>query len=502
LVFVALSLGACSTVDFDAPKAATYADIDTRDTTFARRLVELREKNHPDSGFFPLSTGVDALAGRLLLVERAERTLDIQYYLWGDDPIGDLFFDRVFAAADRGVRVRLLIDDIGTRNIEEVLPILDAHPNIQLRLFNPFASRGVRLFDAWDGRRLNRRMHNKSLTADNEVTIMGGRNIAAEYFSANPKYNFGDLDVVGIGTVVRDTSKMFDRYWNDRYSVPYSQLNPEVPSDAEQASMRDALRASFAVLTDSPYAEVVSTTYKDFEFTLEEGYFWAPYKLVYDEPDKALAKETQDEDRIITSLARVVESAQKEVLVISPYFVPRKRGVDWLSGIADRGVQIDVLTNGLAANDHLLVYGGYAPVRKPLLRQGVRFYELRGDMVIDGTKESGSEDADSKLHGKAFIVDRRYVFIGSFNWDPRSANLNTEMGVVIAHPELAGMMAEGVYDAVRENAYTVTLEDDGGLKWTTSNDGVSVSFDREPESTWWKRFTANMSRILPIRGQL
>ncbi len=502
LIATALVLSACSTVDFEAPKTAGYADVDTSATTFGERLAPVRAARHPESGFYPLNTSVDALSARLILIERAEATLDVQYYLWGDDPIGDLFFDRIFTAADRGVRVRLLIDDIGTRTIEDVLPTLEAHPNIELRLFNPFASRGVRLFDAWDGLRLNRRMHNKSLTADNEVTIMGGRNIAAEYFSANPKYNFGDLDVVGIGSVARDTSQMFDRYWNDRYSVPYEQLNPVTPSSAEQEALRDGLRGSYAVLADSPYAEIVSTTYSELEFTSVDSYYWAPYKLVYDEPDKALADDTQADDRITTSLRQVVEAAESELLIMSPYFVPRKQGIEWLSGIAGSGVQIDVLTNGLAANDHIFVYGGYAPVRKPLLREGVRFFELRGDLVIDGTKESGAEDADSKLHGKAFIVDRSYVFIGSFNWDPRSANLNTEMGVVVAHPELASSMAEGVYEAIPENAYTVMLDDDGGLIWRTSNEGVIATFDKEPESTWWKRFKANMTRLLPIRGQL
>jgi len=502
LPLLALLLGSCSSVDFDAPRTASFADVDTSATSLGRSLASVRHQRHPESGFYPLGKGIDALSERLVLIERAERTLDAQYYLWGSDPIGDLFFDRLFAAADRGVRVRLLIDDMGTREIEDLLPIVDAHPNIELRLFNPFANRGLRVLDAWDGQRLNRRMHNKSLTADNEVTIIGGRNIAAEYFSANPKYNFGDLDVVAIGSMVRDTSHMFDRYWNDRHSVPYGQLNPARPSESEQARIRNELRESYAVLADSPYSEVVRSSFGAFEFTSPEAYFWSRYALVYDEPGKALAGDTSDEKRLTTSLAKVAQAAEQELLIMSPYFVPRRSGVEWLTGIARRGVQIDVLTNGLAANDHILVYGGYAPARKPLLREGVRFFELRGDLVLDGTRESGSDEADSKLHCKAFIVDRRYAFIGSFNWDPRSANLNTEMGVVVDNPELAQAMAAAVYAGIPAGAYTLSLSDRGELRWKTGTAGEVRVFKKEPESNWWLRLAANLTRLLPIRGQL
>jgi len=497
-----LLVSACATVDFDAPKSPSYANVDTSDTTLGRAAGAERKARHPQAGFYPLIAGIDALSARLLLIERAEKTLDVQYYLWGDDAIGDLFFDRLLAAADRGVRVRLLIDDIGTRGIEGKLAPVDAHPNIELRVFNPFASRGVRLFDAWDGYRLNRRMHNKSLTADNEVSIMGGRNIAAEYYAANPAYNFGDFDVAAIGSVVPEVSAMFDRYWNDRYAVPYAQLSSVVTDDAAQQAMRAALSESVASLTNSPYRDVVASQVEEFRFTRADDYFWAPYALVYDAPEKVRSNDTPPEARITTSLKTVAEAAESELLVVSPYFVPRKAGIQWLTGIAQQGVQIDVLTNGLASNDHLPVYGGYAPVRKPLLREGVRFYEVRGDLVLEGTRESGAEDARSKLHGKSFIVDRSYVFIGSFNWDPRSANLNTEMGVVIRSPELGAAMAEGIYRSLNTNAYAVTLDEQGALQWQTTAGGEQRVFDKEPESNWWLRFVANVTRLLPIRGLL
>jgi putative cardiolipin synthase len=198
----------------------------------------------------------------------------------------------------------------------------------------------------------------------------------------------------------------------------------------------------------------------------------------------------------------VANTAREELLVISPYFVPREKGVEWLSGLARRGVQVDVLTNGLAANDHIFVYGGYAPVRKPLLEQGVRFFELRGNLELGGTAEAGVAGADSKLHGKAFVVDRRYLFIGSFNWDPRSANLNTEMGVVIHSEDFASYLTDAVYPALETNAYAVFLNNAGKLRWRANIDGQEIIYDKEPESGWWKRFKANLTRLLPIRGQL
>ena len=501
LVLAAL-LSACATVDFDASREPSFALTDTSDTRLGRNFAPEREEFHPKSGFYPLFQGIDALAARLLIISRAEKSIDAQYYLVGDDPIGDLFFAALLDAADRGVRVRLLIDDIGTRSIEDRLGPLDSHPNLELRLFNPFASRGVRALDAWDGLRLNRRMHNKLLTADNEIAIIGGRNIASEYFSLNPAFNFGDLDVAAIGTVVRESSRMFDSYWNDRLSVPYRQLVDGYPAESDIAAMRSRLMAVWTSLRETPYAEVVGERLAALADTDTDEYYWTRYALVYDDPDKAFAKGEDAPQKITESLGGIANAAESELMVISPYFVPRKPGIEWLSGLSARGVQVDVLTNGLAANDHIYVYGGYAPVRKPLLKAGVRFYELRGNLEIEGTSVAGTVDADSKLHGKAFIVDRRYLFIGSFNWDPRSANLNTEMGVVMDSPDFSAALVAGVYDKVDEFAYEVFLNEDAQIRWRTTIDGVEKVFDKEPESTWWKRTKANLTRLLPIRGQL
>ncbi len=499
----ALTLTACATVDFQAPKSVSSAPQDTDATRLGQALTPTRGKPADQSGFYLLGNSIDALAARLFLAERAERSIDAQYYLIADDIIGRVFLQSLLVAADRGVQVRLLIDDQNTADMDTMLAAVADHPNIELRLFNPYASRTLRAMDVWDFSRLNRRMHNKSFTADNQVTIIGGRNIATEYFAMNPDYNFGDLDTIAIGPVVRDTSTMFDRFWNHERSVPFRQVgNQSFDKGERYASMRASLNKSMKDINTTAYAAAVKESYDGFQLTQLEAYIWAPYELVYDSPDKALGgKPNGKDDMITTPLGKVARNAESELLIISPYFVALDRGIDGLTALARSGVQVDVVTNGLAASDHLLVYGGYAPTRKPLLREGVRFYEVRGDLTISGTRSAGIKKAKSSLHTKAFIVDRRYFFLGSFNWDPRSANINTEMGVLIDAPEIANVVATRIYTVAPTGSYEVFL-DEGRLHWRALENGKEVIYHTEPESNWWTRTMGNLSRLLPIRSQL
>lgn len=501
-ILLLLAAGGCASVDFEAPKDVSTALTDTADTRLGRALAGTGAGPAGQSAFLLLADGIDALAARLLLADRAEKSLDVQYYLVTDDIIGRVFFASLLAAADRGVRVRLLIDDLGTRGMEDTLAAVNQHPNLQLRLFNPFASRGVRAADLWDFQRLNRRMHNKSFTADNQITIIGGRNIATEYFAANTEYNFGDLDTVATGPVVQDTSNMFDSYWNHSRAVPFEQISG---SEAEPGAALDALRESLttavAQIRASPYAAAVGASFEKLLAGKTGKYTWAPYQLTYDAPDKVVISRAGDAPKIIEPLGEAIRGAERELLVISPYFVPLKGGIEYVRNLARRGVQVDVVTNGLASSDHILVYGGYAPARKPLLREGVRFFEVRGDLSLPGTDAASTTDASSSLHTKAFVVDRRYFFMGSFNWDPRSVELNTELGILIDSPELAGEVARLIYEAVPEKSYEVFLEDDG-LRWRAVEDGREVIYEQEPDTSWWTRTRGNLSRLLPIRSQL
>jgi putative cardiolipin synthase len=497
-----LAAGGCASVDFDAPKEVSTALTDTADTALGRALANAGPRPADQSGFLLLSDGIDALAARLLLAERAEKSLDVQYYLVTDDIIGRVFFASLLAAADRGVRVRLLIDDLGTRGMEDTLAAINQHPRLQLRLFNPFASRGIRAADAWDFQRLNRRMHNKSFTADNQITIIGGRNIATEYFAANSEYNFGDLDTVATGPVVQDTSDMFDSYWNHSRAVPFEQLSESrVDGEAALAALRESLKGAVAEIRDSPYADAVGASFDKLLAGKAGRYIWADYLLAYDAPDKSIVTKAGEAARITEPLAEAIRATGSELLVISPYFVPLNAGIEGVSRLARQGVQVDVVTNGLASSDHILVYGGYAPSRKPLLTEGVRFFEVRGDLVLPGTDAANTTEARSSLHTKAFVADRRYFFLGSFNWDPRSVELNTELGILIDSPEMASEVARLVYEAAPSKSYEVFLQDDK-LRWRAFEDGREVIYDREPDTSWWTRTLGNLSRLLPIRSQL
>ena len=500
-----LILEGCATIDFDYPRAASTALSDTDDTQLGRTISPFADDHPGQSGFYPLSDGVDALAARIVLAERAERSIDVQYYLIKNDLTGRAFIHSLLRAADRGVRVRLLLDDIFTTGYDEAMVALDSHPNFEIRIFNPFnrGAAGRTLGAAASFTRINRRMHNKSFTADNQITVIGGRNIADEYFGAREDAKFGDLDVLGIGPIVTDVSTMFDAYWNHDTAIPVPAFaDTGFDADEALAQARQSLQGATAAVRDSRYAEaVVSQAYAYLHSDLSI-FEWSPYELVYDSPDKGVSARKDEAGSIITPLAASLGSATDQVVIVSPYFVPRKSGVDGLVALQDKGVDVTIITNSLAANNQFTVHGGYAPSRKPLLRNGIRIYEVRPDADVPGTEFVDASGAKATLHTKAFIVDREEVFIGSFNFDPRSAYINTEMGVIIRDPALCDEFLQGIADSIDAQAYEVFLNENGKLRWRGFDDGREVIYTKEPQTTWWQRFNAGLMRMLPIRGQL
>jgi len=493
----------CATIDFDYPKQESHALTETDDTYLAREFADAVAGHDGQAGFLPLEDGVDALAMRLVLAERAERSIDTQYFLIHDDVVGHVFVESLLRAADRGVRVRLLVDDIHTDGHDPGLAILDAHSNIEIRLFNPFGNRSVKALNAPSMRRVIRRMHNKSFTVDNQVTVIGGRNIGDEYFGAPGLATFGDLDVLGIGPVVQDVSSMFDTYWNHRAALPMPALT-EMPENPETAlaDIRTRLTQSRANISNSKYADAVRSSMFETVQSDNESLTFAPHKLIYDSPDKSMPGSAETAASITTALRESIIDVEQELLIITPYLVLRDEDVEGFKELRNRGIEIKVLTNSLASNNHTVSHSGYKPVRKPLLEMGVKIFEVRADAALPGDEGIDRDAAKTTLHAKAFIVDRRRLFIGSFNWNQRSKNVDTEMGVIIESPELATAFAERLDVLTFERIYQVFLSDKGKVRWKGMQDGQEIILSKEPQTSWWQRFSAGFLSVLPIKSQL
>lgn len=505
IVAAAITLAGCATVEFDYPKDASHALTDTGDTYLGRQLEPLVAKHAAgESGFYVMNDGIDALALRLLMAHRAEKTLDAQYYLLTNDVVGYAFIDALLQAADRGVRVRLLLDDILTTGYDAGMAALDSHPNFEVRIFNPFGARKFRYAGSITSvSRINRRMHNKSMTVDNQITLIGGRNIAAEYFGASEEKKFGDLDVAGIGPVVRDVSDMFDSYWNHRAAAPVPSFArmPDDPAAALQ-QLRNRIEQNRQEVRGTPYAEAITRKVDYYINRAADLLTWAPYELVFDSPDKSDKQRAADAASITTPLLKSLKGAESSLTIISPYFVPRKTGIEGFIDLQKRGVQVTIVTNSLAANNQKTVHGGYAGSRKPLLKAGVRIYEVRADADVPGSELVAFSGARSTLHTKAFVVDDKELFIGSFNFDPRSVNINTELGVIVRSPEMAKTIVTRIDAALPGQTFEVVLNEKGQLRWRGLEDGEMVEYDKEPQTSWWDRFVAGFYRVMPIKSQL
>lgn len=474
-------------------------------TTPLGRAVAAGVAAHPGlSGVHPLADAHEAFAVRVRMIHAAQRTLDVQYYIWRDDITGTLLFQAVRAAADRGVRVRLLLDDNNTKGMDPVLAELDAHPNIELRLFNPFMVRHVRLWGfVTDFSRANRRMHNKSLTADNRVTLIGGRNIGDEYFGATSGLLFADLDILAVGPVVQAVSEDFDRYWSSASSYPADRV-----LDEPEPGARRVLDAALALVHRNPGAgQYLALAEGDgLAVALASGdyrLYWAPTRLVSDNPAKGLG-EIPASQRAMAQLEALLGGAQHSLDIVSPYFVPSREDVSQLIGLVRSGVRVRVLTNALEATDVVAVHAGYSQWRVELLKGGVVLYEMKGS---DGTPPERRTagpwgSASLSLHTKTIAVDDTVLAVGSFNMDPRSAHLNTEIGFVIQSPELASAVSRAFRDRVPKSAYRVHLDENGDLYWVEQGEEGPILYRHDPGTGLLKRMGVSILRWLPIDWML
>ena len=503
----AVLLGRCRILPPLAGRTVSTAPADTGATRLGRAISPLAAAHPGVSGIHPVPGARDAFAARYLLAQAAERTLDVQYYIWRKDLSGTLLLEALLDAAERGVRVRFLMDDNSTAGLDEALAALDSHPNVEVRLFNPLSIRRPRVLGYLaDPVRVNRRMHNKSFTADNQATIVGGRNVGDEYFGATAGVLFADLDVIAVGPVVRQVSHDFDRYWASGSAYPADRLLPAVGRDriAELASAasrveRDpAAVAYMSAIRESPFVrQLVEGT-----LPLE----WVATRMISDDPAKALGRAGRG-TLLPQQMKAIFGEPAAEVDLVSPYFVPTAAGAEIFVGWARRGVKVKVLTNSLAATDTAAVHSGYAKWRKPLLAAGVELHELRLSPSIPGEKRAEKRagplgSSGTSLHAKTFSVDRSKVFIGSFNFDPRSAKLNTEMGFVIESPDLARQISDAFDRGVAAHAYEVRQSDAGDLVWIEHRDGASIRHEKEPGASVWRRAGVWLLSKLPIEGLL
>jgi putative cardiolipin synthase len=495
------------------PREASRALETPQETKFGKLTQGWTAAHGGLSGFRLLPGGIDSFSLRAEMADAAERTLDVQYFILHGDETGRLFIGRLLAAADRGVRVRILLDDANSVGGDRRIVALSAHPKIELRLFNPFRLSAPILRQtnlALEAERLSRRMHNKVLITDNAIAVAGGRNIGDEYFAANRAFEFGDFDVFVAGApAVTRLSRSFDTYWNDSLSIPAEALTHPTPESLD--AYRKELDEHSSKMADSDYERHVRDgTPLNRIVAGTSPLVFAPSRVLYDSPDKAKPEADGEDKRTLRDeLMAACRATGSELLIVTPYLVPGASQLAMLRELRARGVRVRILTNSLASTDVPVVHAGYRKVRLPLAQMGIELFEVKpklGEPQVGRTTLSHEAGEAFSLHAKVFVFDRQRVFVGSANFDMRSLHLNTEVGLIIDSAELARQVAER-FEAITipANSYQVKVETRLGepaIAWITEDDDKLVELDHEPGSNFAREFIVNAVSILPIDDQL
>lgn len=450
-----------------------------------------------------------SIASRIYLIRHAKQHIDLQYYIWKNDFIGQLMLAELLKAADRGVKIRLLLDDQNETQLDHVLRALAQHPNFQIKLFNPYMGRHFRAYDyLFRFEHTNRRMHNKLIIADGAIAVTGGRNISSEYFDASYDFQFADMDILFYGTAVRTANQVFREFWNDPLSYSVQQW-----LEMDDSMAIEKLRAEYTSLLEKPHAtnEQLKKAEKRLAVRLKsQNLRWAKAHFVADSPEK-IRGQAQDQQLIYHQMIELMGFPAQHMELVSAYFVPTEFGTQYLSQFAKSGVKIRVLTNSFMANDVAVVHAYYQQYRIELLKNGVELYEFKH--VLKRNKRSWYEIAtghvippknknSSSLHAKFFDVDGK-VFIGSFNFDPRSAHLNTEVGLVVESDELQKQISQNLDHQLPKIAYQVKLNEQGELIWLEQKpDGQVKIHQQEPEMTAFQRWIMILVSYLPFEWMM
>ncbi|TDG15404.1 phospholipase D family protein [Seongchinamella unica] len=496
-------LAACASVPFDYPRDTSLAIPAVPDSEIGAVALAWQREHGEQSGFLGLSDGVDALGARLRLLELARESVDAQYFILKKDQAGALFAAGLLAAADRGVRVRLLVDDIFSPGVDAAFTLMATHPNIEVRLFNPLARQRLKYLGfLTDFKRANRRMHNKSFTVDGGISIVGGRNIGEEYFEINQDVKFDDYEVLAIGEIVQEIQGGFDKFWNSDLSVPIEAFGVEV-DPAVLDEWRVGLREQIEGQRNGIYATALdSRLLRD----IKEGVVKpvvAQADLYTDAPDKLQAAVGDDETAVLANeLGRRLRASEREVVIVTPYFIPQDSGARLVETLLARGVRVVIVTNSLASTNHIPVHAGYARYRKRLLRAGAEFFEIRADAVGDKNNAWGHRPETMTLHSKASVVDRETVFIGSLNFDPRSIYINTEMGLFIESADVGDAFTREIFQTLSKVTWQVELDERGALRWVFDDGEQREVVDTEPGAGAWRKLQVAFYRLLPIESQL
>jgi putative cardiolipin synthase len=518
LALAAALIAGCATMPgAHYPRAPSSALAHPEDTALGARFEVAARSHDGNSGFRILTAGVDGFLTRVQMIDSAQKTLDLQYFIFRGDETGRLLTDALVRAADRGVRVRVLVDDGDAVSGDEQIVALDAHPSVEVRIFNPFAYRGhLRAIRAveffFNTSRLDYRMHNKLLVVDNSVALVGGRNIGNQYFQMDPRSQFADDDVFTAGPIARQLSMTFDEYWNSRFAIPVKALPGSAIKTNELAQHRVAGRRReemrplespgldyvALIATGEPYAGMVSGRLP---------LIWAPAAVICDSPDKHKVASGAVAGRLMESaVAAAARGVKSELLMVTPYFVPSDDEMQLLLDLRARHANVRILTNSLQSAPELAAQSGYMRFRVPLLMQGVDLHEARsflGNARGSGQTKRISSYGNFALHAKIIVFDRDRVFMGSMNFDQRSRRLNTEIGLIIDSPELALQSARRFQGMVLpENSYSVELQDKHRLVWKTREDGKDVVYDREPARNERQRLEVKFLSYLPLDREL